>query len=278
MKIAKPKYLKVQVQLQKRDKKVLHFIHRFRICTLSQIHKGFFNEAQKISCFRRVRMLESSGYLKSHNLRFGLEKIYRLSLKGCSAIGVYDQELSRKGENIRVYSSQIPHDLALVDIAIALQSLPFKFNYLSENEIRSKFKDSWEGYICDGALIIKEPLQYVLGIEFEYVIKSEKQYLEKFQALAFDKTNYNHYLYILEDIELRHGFIRQALKLKEITGYNLSERLLFVELKALRSNASLAPIYTAQGSSFTFNDFYQKLINAYYNTPYIKPKSDSLTA
>jgi len=277
MKIAKPKYLKVHVQLQKRDKEILHFIHRFRICTLSQIHKGFFKGAKRISCFRRVRMLESAGYLKSHHLRMGLEKIYRLTLKGCSALGIYDQELSRRGENLRVYNHQIPHDLALVDIAIGLQSLPFKFSYLSENEIRSKFKNSWEGYICDAALILKEPIQYILGIEFELTVKADKKYLEKFGSLSNDKTNYNHYLYVLEDVELRHFFIKQAVKLKELTGCSPLSRLLFVELKALITHASTASIYTSQGKVFTFNDFYQTLIKAYYNTPYIKPKSDSLT-
>ncbi len=269
MKTTKAKYLKGHLILQERDKDILNFIHRFRVVTLSQLHRAFFKDRKKISCFRRVRMLENSKFIKHHSLTYKAQKLYLLTVKGCAAIGVLDQELLKKGESARLYNSQIPHDIALVDVAIALQSLPFKISYLSENDIRSKLQNSFRSYISDAAIVIHEPVKLAIGIEVELSLKSPKKYHEKFRYFAHDEETYSKHLYILDNIELRHYFIKQVKEAERLYRINIAPLLLFVGLPSLIQNPYTCPLFTSDDNSFSFKEFFEALIKQLEGGPLI---------
>ena len=272
MKVAKAKYLKFRLRIQKRDKEILNLIHRFRIVTIGQIHKVLFFHQKRISCYRRVRMLESQGYLKRHSLTYGAQNFYLITLKGVSVIGKMDQALEDKGQSQRVYNHQIPHDLGLVDIYCALSSLPHKIIYKTENEIRAQLKrtNSYENYfIPDAVLVLTSPLKLTLGIELELNIQSPKRYQERFYLMTKDLNKvYHKYLYVFENLNFKSFFIKQIVKNK----YDLLlKNILFVELNALMTHPYDCPFYTAKGNSFTLREFFKRFNNDVVSTPLIPP-------
>src|SRR3989338_3617144 len=272
MKVAKARYLKFRLRIQKRDKDILHLIHRFRLVTIGQIHKILFSNQKRISCYRRVRMLESQGYLRRHGLTYGAQNFYLITLKGLLTIGKTDQALENKGQNQRVYNHQIPHDLGLVDIFCALSTLSDKITYKTENEIRAELERShpYDKYLIpDALMMVKEPLKLNLAIELELNIQSPKRYEERFYLMTKDlKTVYDKYLYVFENINYRNFFIKQLIKNKQQL---LLENILFVELDLLVNQPFDCPIYTGKGKSLTFRELFKRFNDAVAHTPLIPP-------
>ena len=272
MKVAKAKYLKFRLRIQKRDKKILNFIHRFRMATIAQLHKAIFLNQKRISCYRRVRMLESQGYLRRHSLTYGAQIFYLITLKGLSVIGKVDQSLMGKGQAQRIYNHQIPHDLGLVDIFCAFSTLTHKFIYKTENEVRSELDRAAPHknyFIPDAVMMIREPLKLTVGIELELNIQSPKRYAERFQLMTKDLKNiYDKYLYVFENLNYKYFFIKQLIKNK----YDpLLKSILFVELQTFIANPYDCPIYTGKGNSFTFRELFKRFNNTNVPTPLIPP-------
>ena len=270
MKVAKAKYLKFRLRIQKRDKEILNFIHRFRLATIGQLHKALFCNQKRISCYRRVRMLESQNYIKRHSMTYGAQNFYLITLKGLATIGKIDQSLIGKGQNQRIYNHQIPHDLGLVDIFCALSTLPHKIFFKTENEIRSELNKEQEFrkyFISDGLIMIPEPLKLTIGLELELNIQSPKRYAERFSLMTCDlKRTYSKYLYVFDNLNYRSFFVKQLVKNNRGP---LLDNILFVELNSFITNPYDCLIYTGRGNSFTFRELFKRLNAAGAPTPLI---------
>ena len=103
-----------EIRVVDRDYKIIEEIDRWRVCTGRAIASltGFTGLR---ACDQRLSKLCEAGYLERKKVLYGVPGIYSITHKGKLLAGLPERQ-----ESVRV--EQIPHDIAVVETAICLNS------------------------------------------------------------------------------------------------------------------------------------------------------------
>ncbi len=172
--------------LTERDLKLLTFAFESKILNLQQINNYIFGNKDFSTVWRRVRKVETNGYLEripylSNDNTFSGYSITNKGLKAIKCVFPYCISSNK------LKSDSILHDLDLVDIRKSFEKFSVVNNYLTENllqncdEFDSDYKLRPFVNLRSDAVLelqLKSGPSY-LALEYEPSLKSKKRYFDK---------------------------------------------------------------------------------------------------
>ncbi|MGZ3736302.1 MAG: hypothetical protein ACXVC0_15145 [Bdellovibrionota bacterium] len=123
--------MKGPIILTERDKKLFRFLHSYGLARTSNLASEVFPGIAPTTALRRLRRLESQGYIaRIPGLPFG-EFAWRVSEKASRMISAVPPK--------RYFPKQaMEHDLKLLDLRLALEKAEISQGWISEHELRRK--------------------------------------------------------------------------------------------------------------------------------------------
>ncbi len=175
-----------QIEITKRDIKILEFVFEHRAVTFRQLANRFFNGASTPTVYVRLDKLRRSGLLKKS---FVLWKAKRSVI-----FGITDKGLKQFAESYRYKitkpdfkSDSVAHDLGLVMLRERLEKTKMVVEYLSESMLQScgqLVEHEKLGFFSrinsDAALAIETTKnKFHVALEYEISDKQESRYAKK---------------------------------------------------------------------------------------------------
>ncbi len=168
--------------LTDRDKNLFKFLAEMALMTTSQIRKNVFKNIATTTILRRLRVLESTGYIQKLEGLKNNERGWYLTLKGAEVVGVM-----RCKRNFN--RSTLDHDVRLVDLRLALESHGVAHSWIPEHEIRSKMAIKYglrsmkSQVVPDGIMGVSyHCVNESVAIELELNYKNKSRYREIFKT------------------------------------------------------------------------------------------------
>lgn len=175
--------------LTSRDHDLLSMLARMGLLTTGQLNRTVFKNIATTTVLRRLRVLESSGYISRVEGLKNKENGWCLTLKGAEAISFLFPKR-------RFNRSTLDHDVMLADLRLILEGQSVAHSWIPEHEIRSKMARSHgirrmeSQTVPDGIMGVEyEGLKHSVAIELELNYKSKDRYRRIFWSYrGKDKT------------------------------------------------------------------------------------------
>lgn len=162
----------------RRDLPMFLFLWRWKVVSTAALHVRFYQEASRARCFKRLRMLEKSGYVVASYIAEWPGFAWTLNKKGFDAI----RGLLPDGVGAGFKSEAPYHDLlaTAVQLGDCLVESPKNVAFFSEQQLRRRPREFWPDWIPkdfsrrpDGFTIVQRgDTSHVIAIEIE---RSAKQ-------------------------------------------------------------------------------------------------------
>lgn len=162
--------------LTSRDQELFFKLQSYGLLTTKQIEFLVFKNVALTTVLRRLRALESTGYIKRASRLAAGETVWALTQKGGQKI---------HASVIRSYfrSDTLDHDLRLIGLRIQLEGLGIAKSWIPEHEIRSRAAKKWgvkwmkQKIVADGVMgTTIDELQESIAIELELTWKNSGRY------------------------------------------------------------------------------------------------------
>lgn len=174
------------MKLQPRDLRLLGHISRFGVLTTRQIAKLLFENIAHTTMMRRLRILESEGYIKRHaGLSDGVYS-WSLTISGGECVGD-----TRPYEHRNM--NTLNHSVMLTELRFAIESIGLGKDWIPEWHLKSEIYNPRdhrrEQVVPDGILLERiNGKPAAVSVELELTPKSINRY-EKLFRLYRDKTS-----------------------------------------------------------------------------------------
>lgn len=162
--------------LTTRDRELLSLLARIGLLTTTQLNRTVFKNIATTTVLRRLRVLESSGYISRVEGLKNNENGWCLTLKGADAVGFLFPKR-------RFNRSTLDHDVILADLRLILEEQGIAHSWIPEHEIRSKMARSHgirkmeTQTVPDGIMGVEyEGLKHSIAIELELNYKNKDRY------------------------------------------------------------------------------------------------------
>ena len=174
-----------QLPLTKRDQNLLETLNKFDLLSTQQIEKYIFNNIDKPTVLRRLRILKKRGWLRSSE---GLPKgglVWSLTKKGAYSCS-YD------GYTKTVNRNTLQHDVLVSEVLFQLQRRNLLLDWTPEHVLRRqrigsttylwrRFQDDSQSLAPDGVLVAQhEGKSKKIAMEVEISKKALGRYKKKF--------------------------------------------------------------------------------------------------
>ncbi|GAB4273567.1 replication-relaxation family protein [Thermincola ferriacetica] len=184
------------MQVTNRDLEIMRFINRFKYATVRHVMKAF--EMNEKAAYRRLAALVGEGYLRYKKIFVGRPGIYWLTQDGADLAGDELPPLRK------IQFSTLNHDLAVIDISLALQKR-FGGEWTTERELLraaggKKIGQPGFQHVPDGVLTMKDGAQ--VAVEVEMSAKPPAR-LKKILGFYAGKLDYAEVWYIVSNPGLR---------------------------------------------------------------------------
>lgn len=146
---------------------ILHFVHNFGFCNIKQIMKKF--DLKRSSAYAHMQMLTRLGLILHDYVIQDQHGAYYLTYKAISLLGL-DLPAIRK-----IPLSIYEHQLAVVDVHLALQSMYSKSIWISERRlVREKYgnRQRSDEHLPDGVILLANGNQCAIEVEKSLKAKS----------------------------------------------------------------------------------------------------------
>ncbi|MCB0368630.1 MAG: replication-relaxation family protein [Bdellovibrionales bacterium] len=237
-------------RLTARDRSVLELIDSYGMLSTSQIKQLMFEEVNKRTMLRRLRILEKT---KNLNRITGLsrgELVWILSSKATKLIG---SDLLIKGVN----RNTLEHDILINDCRISLKDMGK--HWISGHVLRKDMASS-SGYRSGDEAIIPDSLFALntkaglktISLEVELIAKSKRRY-ERLMDLYQDNSDIDYVWYIVPSASIGKKVLQQV----RIDSYRKSyDWAMYTLLDELRINPLEAKL-NFKKKRISLKDFYQ---------------------
>ena len=168
--------------LTDRDKNLFKFLAEMALMTTSQIRQAVFKNIATTTILRRLRVLESAGYIQKLEGLKSNERGWYLTLRGAEVVGIF-----RCKRNFN--RSTLDHDVRLVDLRLSLENHGVAHSWVPEHEIRSKMAIKYglrsmkSQVVPDGIMGVSyHGANESVAIELEFNYKNKGRYREIFKT------------------------------------------------------------------------------------------------
>ncbi len=224
--------------LTDRDKNLFKFLAEMALMTTSQIRQTVFKNIATTTILRRLRVLESSGYIQKLEGLKNNERGWYLTLKGAEVMGLF-----RCKRNFN--RSTLDHDVRLVDLRLALENHGVAHSWVPEHEIRSKMAIKY-GLRSMKSQVVPDGIMGVhyngahesVAIELELNYKNKGRYREIFRTYMW-KEKIHAVWYLVPTI---NAGIYLCNLWAEFVGRDSRVMFLFSQVDDVVKNASLATV------------------------------------
>lgn len=119
----------MKIQLQERDKNLLHNLHRYGVLSTRQVAKRLFQNTASSTMLRRLRLLQDAGFIKNCGHLPDGAKVWSISKLGSQKIN--------KEPPIR-YSNQNTHqhDVYLSEVRMCLENIGLGDDWTTDAELK----------------------------------------------------------------------------------------------------------------------------------------------
>lgn len=241
---------KTDVCISERDIKLFRYLFSHKGARAQQIKRDIFVSASIKYVYRRLKKLESFGFLKAQTYKIKRHSVcvYYITRKALSSAFDVDEELQRQ----ELKSTNLEHDCTLVDIMWMFQKAECLDLYATENELEAGLliEDNYPVDACkalhsDALLGLYWDDEHVdYAIEYENSTKGSSRYLNVLKSY-YSYPQINFVLFIVkEEQSKKRLFAADRRFLKEQEGeeskifvVTLSElKEPFTEMKAYNTN------------------------------------------
>lgn len=229
----------------------MQFLFESKVASIAQLRTKFFSKvtqqaaSKRLSRLVRQGWLSCFGYAEHEKMRF----VYSLSHKG------YETFVLREGENDRrrqLTSDSIGHDLALVDIRLALARNPAVTAFVTENLLQScqEYSEDVEledlvSLRVDGAVQIKAGSRRTIApIEYEASLKSRERCRDKIEGFY---ANYDGSLVIF--VCKDESILKRMREIDKDVCQNRPSKMYFSLLKNVIESSSKLLLQTPDGDT-----------------------------
>ncbi len=239
------------MRIQKRDKELLHLLHRYGLLETRHIHAKCFRGIAPTTMYRRLRKLEKDELIcRSVGLRNGVAAYY-LGKAGATAIG---QNVLARFTNRNAFE----HELAIADFRMALESVDMCNEFISERQVRKNFlwtKSSRhrDQVIPDGILIEEaEGKLSTIALEMELNPKCAKRYKGVFEEYRYMRS-VDYVWYVVRDLSIKGSITKTWL---DVQMFDYSPKLIITEQSDILSKPTNATLHFVDGSTTKLQDFF----------------------
>jgi len=171
----------VNIKLQERDLALLKAVLRYGVLSTKQITSLCFASIAQTTVLRRLRLLQEAGVLiNCGNLPDGA-KVWSIAKLGCKAI---NEKPPYRFSNRNTHQ----HDVCLVNVRLALESMGLGDNWTSEFEMKRNVSsyNRQDRIIPDGVFVAELNCEtHVIALELELHAKSHARYRSLFIDYTF---------------------------------------------------------------------------------------------
>lgn len=237
---------KRKIMLTKRDAVLLKLLQDFGVVSTTQINSWVFKSVNRTTVLRRLRRLETAGYIRKRATLPDATAVWVVESSGVQAIS---------GVNHREFypAHQLPHDMALNDIRWKLYSLQIVKSWMTERDLRRKLtrenRDRRQPkWIVPDALVLFQDFwkeNFHARIEIELTLKSDQRYavlIQKYHERYAKEQVFNWYFVKSEAMGMR------ILKLaKKHGGFYVEDHFGFTVIDEFLVNPWQSKLMTMKG-------------------------------